>query len=57
MDWCTQCGDGYDEVEYAPAPLDPDEPRFCSDSCDHKYWESVEFSDVYWEAGQASPVW
>jgi hypothetical protein len=47
--YCTNCGDQYDPAEYAPAPVDPDEPRFCSDECGDRYNDSAEFEDLYRE--------
>lgn len=57
---CTQCGDEFAPVEGSPAPLDPDEPRFCSDGCEEAYndSDSAEFEDLYREARYGSaPVW
>lgn len=52
--YCARCGDEYDPVEYRPAPVDPDEPRFCSDDCQERYEEmdeqdrlDTEFSEIY----------
>jgi hypothetical protein len=35
--FCTECGDEFSPVEYAPVPVDPDEPRFCSSACEALY--------------------
>lgn len=48
--WCSWCGDEYAPVEYASVPVDPDEPRFCSDLCESAYTESVEMDQVYAES-------
>lgn len=53
---CTYCTDEYDPVEYVTVPQDPDEPQFCSDDCEQRYWEAVEFEQVYNEAGSGAPV-
>jgi hypothetical protein len=45
--YCTNCGDQYDPTEYAPAPVDPDEPRFCSDDCEDEAIEQEEFDLLY----------
>lgn len=31
--WCTHCTDEFSPIEGNAAPVDPDEPRFCSESC------------------------
>lgn len=31
--WCTECGDEFTPIEGNAAPIDPDEPRFCSEQC------------------------
>lgn len=54
---CTGCGDSYDPVEYRPAPIDPDEPRFCSDGCEDSWADTEEFDQVYNEAGTGAPVY
>lgn len=55
--WCTWCGDEFTPVEYAPAPVDPDEPRFCSNLCEDAHAESVELDQVYAEGRySAAPV-
>jgi len=56
--WCTWCGEQFAPAEYAPAPVDPGEPRFCSDACEEAYNDSAEFEDLYREARYGSaPVW
>jgi hypothetical protein len=38
---CTVCSEEYVCVEYRPAPVDPDEPRFCSSLCEDAYWDAA----------------
>lgn len=54
---CSYCSDEYDPVEYVTVPLDPDEPRFCSDSCDQRYWESLSAQEAYEQSGFGAPLW
>lgn len=57
MAWCTWCRDEFDPVEYNPAPIDPDEPRFCSDGCEMKWWDALSAEEAYEQSGMAAPVW
>lgn len=56
--WCTNCGDEFDVTEQAPIPLDPDEPRFCSDDCETRWTEAAEAEREY-DSGRygGAPVW
>lgn len=55
--YCTRCGDGFAPVEYAPAPVDPDEPRFCSTDCEERFYAALDAEQAYREAGIPAPVW
>ncbi len=53
MTWCWNCDDEYEPVEYAPAPLDPDEPRFCSSECEERWTGTPEAREA---AGYQAPL-
>jgi hypothetical protein len=54
--WCSTCGDEFSPVEYAPAPQDPDEPRFCSDECENLYAAAEDAAEAYEASGYPAPV-
>jgi hypothetical protein len=53
---CSHCSDEYDPVEYRSVPVDPDEPQFCSDTCEERYWAAVDAEEAYEQAGWSAPV-
>lgn len=53
---CTCCENEYDPVEYASVPVDPDEPRFCSDDCQDAWWAAEDAAEAYESAGYPAPV-
>jgi hypothetical protein len=55
--WCTNCADEFGPVEFNPAPVDPDEPRFCSVECEEAFNAALEAEEAYWSAGAPAPVW
>jgi hypothetical protein len=55
--WCTNCGDEFAPVEGNEPPQDPDEPRFCSETCAEAWSAAVDAEEVYRESGTGAPVW
>lgn len=56
MTRCSVCGDEFAPVEYRPAPLDPDEPRFCSDEHESLYTAAEDATEAYEAARYPAPV-
>ncbi len=48
--FCSYCNDEYTPIEGADAPVDPDEPSFCSDDCGTRYWEAVDAASEWTQA-------
>ncbi len=55
--WCTWCGDAFSPVEYAPVPISPFTPRFCSTACSEAFSAAEDASQAYEEAGLPAPLW
>jgi hypothetical protein len=53
---CTWCGDETAPVEYNPAPVDPDEPWFCSSECEEKFQEAEDAAQAYESASWPAPA-
>lgn len=48
--WCTQCLDEFTPIEGNAAPVDPDEPRFCSERCREWFEAQTAADTAYYEA-------
>lgn len=53
---CWWCADEYDPIEGVSVPLDPDEPRFCSDGCEARWKAAEDAAEAYEAAGYPAPV-
>ncbi len=53
MTYCAECLEEYDPVEYNQPSLDPDEPRFCSYSCEELYACQAAYDEA---RGTGAPV-
>lgn len=43
--YCAECGEEFAPVEYRKVP--EGEEEFCSNECEDRYAERVEFTDIY----------
>lgn len=48
--WCTQCLDEFTPIEGNAAPVDPDEPVFCSEQCREWFTAEEDALTAYHEA-------
>lgn len=55
--WCTCCGDEFDALEGIALPVDPEEPRFCSTTCEERWWAAVDAEEAYGSTNGGAPVW
>ncbi len=53
---CSSCGDEFDPVEYTTVPVDPDEPRFCSDECEDRWTAAEDAEQAYRAAAYPAPA-
>lgn len=55
--YCAGCSRQFAPLEGMELPVGAEEPQFCSNRCETRYWDREEFTALYWGGRvQSAPV-